>query len=87
MKTRKNVRDNFSYSLLLCVEEAKEKDQDILKILKAMDQPESSVLDLETYFEFCQKIGLAIESAMFHKYELQIVSHSNISYIIEQGLQ
>ena len=53
MKTRKNVRDNFSYSLLLCVEEAKEKDQDILKILKAMDQPESSVLDLETYFEFC----------------------------------
>jgi len=25
MKTRKNVRDNYSYSLLLCVEEARER--------------------------------------------------------------
>jgi hypothetical protein len=52
-----------------------------------MDQPESSLLDMETYFEFCQKIGLAIESAMFHKYELQIVIHhhkSNLS--LEQRL-
>ena len=88
MKTRKNVRDNFSYSLLLCVEEAKERDQDILKILGVMDQPESSMLDMETYFEFCRKIGLAIESAMFHKYELQIVIYhhkSNLS--LEQRVQ
>jgi len=73
MKTRKNVRDNYSYSLLLCVEEARERG-DIHKILGVMNIKEYDVLDLETAFEFCQKIGLAIESAMFAKFESQIVS-------------
>jgi hypothetical protein len=39
-----------------------------------MNLKEYDVLDLETAFEFCQKIGLAIESAMFAKFESQIVS-------------
>lgn len=37
-----------------------------------MNLKEYDVLDLETAFEFCQKLGLAIESAMFAKYEQQI---------------
>ena len=75
MKTRKNVRDNYSYSLLLCVEEARERG-DFHKILGVMNLKEYDVLDLENAFEFCQKIGLAIESAMFAKYEQQIVRTS-----------
>jgi hypothetical protein len=36
LKTRKNAKENFSYSLLLGVEEAKEKD-DFDKIVSAMN--------------------------------------------------
>jgi len=38
-----------------------------------MNLKEYDVLELETAFEFCQKVGLAIESAMYAKYEMQIV--------------
>ncbi len=48
-----------------------------------MNLKEYDVLDLETAFEFCQKIGLAIESAMFAKYEQQIVSQW--FYVISKG--
>lgn len=73
MRTRKNVRDNYSYSLLLGVEEARERPDDLPKIYGVMNLRENEVLDLERAFEFCQKVGLAIESAMFAKYESQIV--------------
>jgi len=40
-----------------------------------MNLKEYDVLELETAFEFCQKVGLAIESAMYAKYEMQIVCY------------
>ena len=66
-KTRKNVRENFTYSMMLGVEEAREKDE--LGKIKGLanDGDEQSE-------EYCNKIATQIESGMFALYGQEIVS-------------
>jgi hypothetical protein len=57
MKTRKNTRENFTYSLLLGIEEAKERgDFDSLK--EPMNCSPAEDVEPEVIFEYCSKVGL-----------------------------
>ena len=64
MKTRRNARENFTYSLLVGVEEANERG-DFEMLISAMGLHAGSKPDQDTILQYCSKIGLSIESGMF----------------------
>ena len=64
IKTRKAARENFTYSLLVGVEEARERG-DFEMLNSAMGLHAGSQPDSDTILQYCSKIGLSIESGMF----------------------
>lgn len=84
LKTRKNAKENFTYSLLLGIEEAKERG-DFDKIVSLMNFQSTEEPDKQSIHEYASKIASGIESGMFAKYELQIVSSLyKLDFNIEQ---
>ncbi len=67
-KTRKNVRENLTFAMLLGVEEAKER-RDLPKIEGFQDDSSQ-----DQVLEYCSKVGTKIESGMWAYFEEQIVS-------------
>ena len=61
-RTRKNVRENFAYSMLLGVEEARERND--LDKIKGVEE----AMDREQVMEHCYKVGTQIESGMWALY-------------------
>ena len=71
MKTRKAARENFVFSMMLGVEEAKERGEDF-ELIRTQMKAEGEVSQDQVY-EFCMKIATSIESGMFARFECQIV--------------
>lgn len=66
-KNRKNVRENFTFSLLLGVEEARERAE--IEQLTGLKKPE----DQSTILDFCSNLASRIESGMWVDSEEKIV--------------
>lgn len=80
LKSRKQTKDNFAFSLLLGAEEAREKAE-FERILEAMQWKDLSVEpDIEKLFEYALKVATGIESGMFIKFDHNIGKEYSAKY-------